>query len=84
MAKQKKIPARKVLPLFGSGRPLCWCGAPAAGLATESGELFYSTVCRAHRPSEERLQAESVARADAALALHFDKAGQRRGNDSHA
>ena len=78
MPKRKIIAADRVPPLFGSGEPLCWCGALAVGLTSISGKPIHATLCRAHRLSEERLQADSVARADAVLALHFDKAGQRR------
>ena len=84
MPKRKIIAADKVLPLFGSGAPLCWCGAPAVGSAALNGTPIHSTLCRTHRPSEEQLQAESVARADAVLALHFDKAGQRRESNPNA
>lgn len=80
MAKQKKIPASKVLPLFGSGVPLCWCGAPAEQTQTMAILLskLYPTLCRTHWRSEKQLLAESMARADATLVLHYDKAGQRR------
>ena len=69
-------PTNKVLPLFGSGMPLCWCGAAAEQAAPIFLGKHYPTLCGAHQPSDKQLQAESVARADAVLALHFDKAGQ--------
>ena len=78
MPKREKIPASKVLPLFGSGAPLCWCGARAQPGVHTLGEQLWPTLCRAHRQSEEQLQAEAVARADAVLARHFDRAGHRR------
>ena len=70
MPEQKKLPIAKVLPLFGSGDPMCWCGAPAKS----SGQYLvkiHATLCRAHWLSEKQLQAAAIARADAALARHF-------------
>ena len=78
MPKRKETPTSKVLPLFGSGVPLCWCGAPAEPEGPGFLSKPYSTLCRAHQLSEKQLQNESLARADAVLALHYDKAGQRR------
>ena len=78
MPERKQIPASKVLPLFGNGVPLCWCGAPAEQNRTIMLGTRYPTLCRTHWLSEEELLDAAIARVDAALARHFDKAGQRR------
>ena len=54
----------KVLTLFGSGKPLCFCGALAErqGLPV-GGRSTYSTLCHVHWKSERELLTEAIARA---------------------
>ena len=57
------------LPLFGSGGPLCWCGASAVarlGLGV-GGSKSYPTLCRAHWQDEKELTTEALARLDRRL-----------------
>ena len=58
----------KVLPLFGSGKPLCFCGAEAEPFNLGLNKVkVYTTLCRVHRKSERELTAEAEARADQRL-----------------
>ena len=64
-----KLPAVKVLPLFGSGGPLCWCGASAESRegSSRKGNPTYPTLCRLHWQGEKELTALALARADRRL-----------------
>ena len=82
MPKQTPITASKVLPLFGSGVPLCWCGASAEPSAIIGpGQPLRATLCRAHWLSEKQLLAQAIARLDAVLALHPPKADNQQGKE---
>ena len=58
----------KVLTLFGSGKPLCFCGALAErqGLPV-GGRSTYCTLCHVHWKSERKLTPEAEASADKRL-----------------
>ena len=54
------LSASRILPLFGSGKPLCFCGAFAEPKHVGEG---YATLCHVHWKSERELLTEAIARA---------------------